>query len=118
DLLSIMMAVSQQMLSSVEVKFSSEASCCVVLASAGYPGPYETGKRITLGEFEEGVLCLHAGTKFEGTSLVTNGGRVADLVATAESLSQAIEKAYRAVGSVSFDGMQYRKDIGKVALEA
>lgn len=118
DLLSIMMAVSQQMLSSVEVKFSSEASCCVVLASAGYPGPYETGKRITLGEFEEGVLCLHAGTKFEGTSLVTNGGRVADLVATAESLEQAIEKAYRAVGSVSFDGMQYRKDIGKVALEA
>lgn len=118
DLLSILLAVSQQRLRDVEVKFSSQACCCVVLASGGYPLHYETGKRITLGDMEEGTMCIHAGTRFEGTTLVTNGGRVVDLVATAETLPQAIEKAYRAIGSVTFAGMQYRKDIGKIALEA
>ncbi len=118
DLLPILLAVSHQRLRDVEVKFSSLASCCVVLASGGYPTCYETGKRITLGETEEGVMALHAGTIYKGASLVTNGGRVMNFVATAATLPLAIEKAYRAVGSVSFDGMQYRKDIGKVALEA
>ena len=118
DLLSILLAVSQQRLAEVEVKFSNQASCCVVLASGGYPICYETGKRITIGTFEEGSMCIHAGTRFDGTSLVTNGGRVMNLVATGQTLKEAIEKAYRSVNSVSFDGMQYRKDIGKVALEA
>jgi len=118
DLLPILLAVSQQRLKDVEVKFSNQASCCVVLASGGYPTSYETGKRITLGKFEEGLVCLHAGTRFDGTTLVTNGGRVMNLVATAQTLKEAVEKAYRSVDSVSFDGMQYRKDIGKVALEA
>ncbi len=118
DLLSILWAVSQQSLGDVEVKFSCQASCCVVLASGGYPLPCEMGKRITLGDFEEGITCLHAGTRYEGTDLVTNGGRVMALVATADTLAQAIDKVYRAVGSVSFVGMQYRKDIGKIALEA
>lgn len=118
DLLPILLAVSQQRLKDVEVKFSNQASCCVVLASGGYPTCYETGKRITLGKFEEGCMCMHAGTRFDGTTLVTNGGRVMNLVATAQTLKEAVEKAYRSVDSVSFDGMQYRKDIGKVALEA
>ncbi|NBK20914.1 MAG: phosphoribosylamine--glycine ligase, partial [Spirochaetia bacterium] len=118
DLLSILVAVSQQRLRDVEVKFSSLASCCVVLASGGYPTNYETGKKITVGNLEEGVMCLHAGTRFEGSTLVTNGGRVVNIVSTAETLPLAIEKAYRGVDSVSFEGMQYRKDIGKVALEA
>ncbi len=118
DLLSILVAVSQQRLQDVEVKFSSQSSCCVVLASGGYPLSYETGKKITLGEAEEGIMCLHSGTTFDGTRLVTNGGRVMNLVATGQTLKEAIEKAYRSVDSVSFDGMQYRKDIGKVALEA
>ena len=118
DLLSILMAVSQQCLKDVEVNFSSLSSCCVVLASGGYPLCCETGKRITLTEPEEGIMCLHAGTSFEGESLVTNGGRVLNVVATAETLHEAVEKAYHGVSFVSFDGMQYRKDIGKVALEA
>ena len=118
DLLSILVAVSQQRLRDVEVEFSSQSSCCVVLASGGYPLCYVTGKSITLGKTEEGIMCLHAGTKFDDTTLVTNGGRVLNIVATAESLQQAIEKAYRGVPSVQFDGMQYRKDIGKIALEA
>ena len=118
DLVSILMAVSQQRLQDVEIEFSSRSSCCVVLASGGYPLSYETGKSITLGKIEEGIMCLHAGTRFDGTTLVTNGGRVLNIVSTAETLPQAIEKAYRGVTSVSFAGMQYRKDIGKVALEA
>jgi len=85
----------------------------VVLASGGYPTSYETGKSITLGEAEQGILRLHAGTRFEGSKLVTNGGRVMNLVATGQTLKEAIEKAYRSVDSVSFDGMQYRKDMGK-----
>ena len=118
DLLSILVAVSQQRLQDVEIEFSSKSSCCVVLASGGYPLSYETGKSITLGKIEEGIMCLQAGTRFDGTTLVTNGGRVMNIVSTAETLFQAIEKAYRGVTSVSFAGMQYRKDIGKVALEA
>lgn len=118
DLLSILMAVSQQKLKDVEVKFSSLASCCVVLASGGYPTCYETGKSISVGKLEEGVMALHAGTTHKGTSLVTNGGRVMNIVATALTLKEAIEKAYRGVNSISFAGMQYRSDIGKVALEA
>lgn len=118
DLLSVLVAVSQQRLKDIFVEFSSLASCCVVLASGGYPTKYETGKNITIGKAEEGVLYLHAGTTFKGSSLVTNGGRVMNIVSTAETLPLAIEKAYRAVGSVSFEGMRYRKDIGKVALEA
>jgi len=118
DLLSILEAVSQQRLKDVEIEFSCQNSCCVVLASGGYPTSYETGKSITLGEAEQGILRLHAGTRLEGSKLVTNGGRVMNLVATGQTLKEAIEKAYRSVDSVSFDGMQYRKDIGKVALEA
>ena len=118
DLLAILVGVSQQRLGDVEVKFSSQSSCCVVLASGGYPLTYEKGKRITLGAMEEGLWCLHAGTSFEAETLVTNGGRVLNIVATAPSLSEAVAKAYRGVPSVFFDGMQYRKDIGKVALEA
>ena len=118
DLLSILVAVSQQKLQDVEVEFSSGSSCCVVLTSGGYPLSYEMGKCITLGKQEEGTICLHAGTRFDGSTLVTNGGRVLNIVSTAESLDLAIEKAYRGVDSVSFAGMQYRKDIGKVALKA
>ncbi len=118
DLLPILLAVSHQRLRDVKVRFSPLASCCVVLASGGYPTCYETGRRITLGETEEGVMRLHAGTIFEGNDLVTHGGRVMNVVATAQTLPLAIGKAYRGVSSVSFDGMQYRKDIGKVALEA
>ncbi|HKL59270.1 MAG TPA: phosphoribosylglycinamide synthetase C domain-containing protein, partial [Sphaerochaeta sp.] len=118
DLLSVLVAVSQQRLKDIFVEFSSLASCCVVLASGGYPTKYETGKKITLGDTEEGIMCFHAGTTYKGSALVTNGGRVMNIVSTAETLPLAIEKAYRAVGSVSFEGMRYRKDIGKVALEA
>lgn len=118
DLLSTMLAVSQGRLADIDVTFSQGASCCVVLASGGYPASYETGKAVTIGELGQGVTCLHAGTRLVPGGLVTNGGRVLNLVATADTLAEAVAKAYGAVGSVSFAGMHYRKDIGKLALEA
>lgn len=118
DLLSTMLAVSQGRLADIDVTFSQGASCCVVLASGGYPASYETGKAVTIGELGQGVTCLHAGTRLVPGGLVTNGGRVLNLVATADTLAEAVAKAYGAVGSVSFAAMHYRKDIGKLALEA
>lgn len=118
DLLSTMLAVSQGRLADIDVTFSQGSSCCVVLASGGYPASYETGKAVTIGELGQGVTCLHAGTRLVPGGLVTNGGRVLNLVATADTLAEAVAKAYGAVGSVSFAAMHYRKDIGKLALEA
>lgn len=118
DLLSILLAVCQNRLAELEVKFSHQASCCVVLASGGYPASYTTGKAIHMGQLEEGVECYHAGTKLAPEGFVTNGGRVLNLVATADTLAQAVAKAYRAVDSISFEEMHYRKDIGRIALEA
>ena len=118
DFLSILLAVSQQRLQDVEVNCSSLSSCCVVIASGGYPACCESGKRITFSVAGNDIMCLLAGTTFDGSSLVTSGGRVLNVVATAETLQEAVEQAYQGVSSVSFDGMQYRKDIGKVALEA
>lgn len=113
DLLAIMQSVQRETLGDIEVKFSPQACCCVVLASGGYPVSYETGKPIYIKEFAEDIQCFHAGTKWVDGMLVTSGGRVLNLVAKDDDLIQAIEKAYRALDSVSFDGMQYRKDIGK-----
>jgi phosphoribosylamine--glycine ligase len=85
------------------------------MASGGYPGSFETGKEITglAGASElPDVAVFHAGTKREGDSIVTSGGRVLGVTAAADSLSQAIHKAYEATCKIQFDGMQCRTDIG------
>jgi phosphoribosylamine--glycine ligase len=96
---------------------------CVVMASGGYPGDYEKGKRIT-GLDKDGQLGLddvyvfHAGTKFEGGKWYTNGGRVLGVTAlgnSADDYQGAIDRAYDAVDRIYFEGMQFRKDIGKKA---
>jgi len=92
------------------------ASACVVLASRGYPGRFETGKEI-LGLHEagqiEGVKVLHAGTRRDGEKIVTSGGRVLGVTATGSSTQAALQKAYEAAGKISFEGMHYRPDIGR-----
>ena len=98
------------------------ASACVVMASGGYPGSFETGKTIS-GLAEAAALpdvaIFHAGTKREGDSIVTSGGRVLGVTATAPTLKQAIAKAYEGVGKIHFDGAHYRTDIGaKGTIEA
>ena len=99
-----------------KMKWKAGASACVVMASGGYPGKFETGKEIRgLPEAArvDDVKVLHAGTKREGDSIVTNGGRVLGVTATGNTLSAALVKAYEAAGKIQFEGMHYRKDIGK-----
>jgi phosphoribosylamine--glycine ligase len=101
------------------VRWRSEASVCVVLASGGYPGEYQTGKPIAGIEQAErlpGVTVFHAGTALREGQLVTAGGRVLGVTALGADIPAAIGRAYEAVGKISFDGIHFRKDIGKKAL--
>jgi phosphoribosylamine--glycine ligase len=99
-----------------KMKWKGGASACVVLASGGYPGKFETGKEIRgLADAARvpDVKVLHAGTRLAGDSIVTGGGRVLGVTATGNTLSAALDKAYEATGKIQFDGMHYRRDIGK-----
>ncbi len=95
-----------------------ESSVCVVLAAEGYPDSPQTGQPIHgLDEAgRTGATVFHAGTRLEGGQLVTSGGRVLGVTAKGSSLPAAISNAYRAVENIHFDGMQYRKDIGRKGL--
>ncbi|SHG37234.1 phosphoribosylamine--glycine ligase [Thermosyntropha lipolytica DSM 11003] len=96
-----------------------EGSCiCVVLASGGYPGPYEKGKEITgLNNISPDTLLFHAGTALKDGKLVTNGGRVLNVVCRGQNIEECIDKVYKEVAKVSFAGMHYRRDIGYKALK-
>jgi len=108
-------AVASRKLDRVKPAWKPGASVCVVMASNGYPGSFETGKTIT-GLAEAAALpdvaVFHAGTKREGDSIVTSGGRVLGVTAAADSLPQAIHKAYGAMVKIHFDGAHCRTDIG------
>jgi phosphoribosylamine--glycine ligase len=116
DFAEIALAVTRGGLSGVKPRWSDEAATCVVLASAGYPGSYETGKTIAgLEEAKriESVVVFHAGTKRNASGAVeTAGGRVLGVTARAATLEEATKRAYQAVGQIRFDGMQCRRDIG------
>lgn len=99
--------------------WSPNPAVCVVLASKGYPARPELGKVITGYEAAEtmgGVKVFHGGTLFENRQLVTHGGRVMGVTAAGEDLQSAIQRAYAAAGKISFEGMQYRRDIGAKGL--
>jgi phosphoribosylamine--glycine ligase len=120
DLATILNAVVDVELENVPVKFASRSALCVVLASAGYPGEYETGKPISglddAGKLDA-VALFHAGTaKSERGEIVTAGGRVLSVTATGEHFHEAHERCYAAVQKVSFEGVHYRRDIGHRAL--
>jgi len=115
DLAAALEAVASRKLDRFKPAWKPGASVCVVLASGGYPGTFETGKKITgLAEAEAlpNVAVFHAGTKREGDSILTSGGRVLGVTAAADSLPLAIQKAYEAAGKIHFDGAQCRSDIG------
>ena len=116
DLLEIMMAVADERLSEVEVKFSDKSACCVVMASNGYPGKYETGFEIKIDKDIKADVFV-AGAKLKDGKVVTGGGRVLGVVCVDETLEKAVEAAYENVKSVTFDNAFYRKDIGKKALD-
>jgi len=103
-----------------DFKWSPEASVCVVMASGGYPGTYDVGKRIDgLDEAGavEGVRVFHAGTSKRDGVYYTSGGRVLGVTARARDLETAVERAYQACGKISFEGAHYRKDIAARALK-
>lgn len=118
DLLTIMQAVENETLSELNVEWKNEAAACVVLASGGYPVQYESGKEISIPEkLEDQVYIYHAGDAKKDGKLVTSGGRVLGVTAVAETLTKALEEAYRTVENISFEGKYMRHDIGKRALE-
>ncbi len=115
DLAEVLFDVAMARLDPLKCKWKTGASACVVLASGGYPGEFATGKPIeglTDAEKITGVKVLHAGTRREGESIVTSGGRVLGVTATGPSLSAALGAAYQAAGKIHFEGMHYRRDIG------
>jgi phosphoribosylamine--glycine ligase len=98
-----------------KLKWKPGASACVVLASGGYPGKFENGKRIeglTAAEQVAGVKVLHAGTRLSEGKLITGGGRVLGVTAASPSLEDALATVYEAAARIRFEGMHYRKDIG------
>ncbi|MBE6700375.1 MAG: phosphoribosylamine--glycine ligase [Ruminococcaceae bacterium] len=117
DLLDTMIAVRDEKLSEMEVKFSKGAACCVVHASKGYPEKYDSGFEITEEDMGD-AFVYYAGAKLDGGKILTSGGRVLGVVAKGDNLKCAIDKAYKASEKVHFENAFYRKDIGKKALEA
>ncbi|MCF8074370.1 MAG: phosphoribosylamine--glycine ligase [Desulfarculaceae bacterium] len=119
DLADILLKLAQGKLDQAEVVWSDKPSVCVVLASGGYPGKYPTGKPISGLENASlcgGVTVFHAGTKLDGGTLVTSGGRVLGVTALGASVAEAIERAYEAADLISWEDMYMRRDIGHRAL--
>ena len=115
DLMEIFLACRNGTLDQVDVRWTDGAACCLVLASGGYPGKYETGLPITgLEEAGRSAVVFHAGTKRgEDGQILTSGGRVLGVTATADTLEAAIQKAYESAGAISFPDMHFRTDIGR-----
>jgi phosphoribosylamine---glycine ligase len=115
DLAEVLADVAATRLDPAKLRWKPGASVCVVLASGGYPGKFEIGKRIeglTSNRTNNGVEVFQAGTKREGDSILTNGGRVLGVTASGASLEGALKLVYQTATKIHFDGMQYRKDIG------
>ena len=112
DLMDILEACVDGTLDQLDVKFKDAASCCLVLASGGYPVAYEKGKEITGLDQVKDAVVFHAGTKKQDGKFLTNGGRVLGVTAVAPTLREAVVKAYAAAGPVNFEKMHFRTDIG------
>ncbi len=121
DLLTVMQACANGTLDTVDVSFDDGAAACVIIASGGYPESYDKGfvlQGLDENGGAEGVIVYHAGTALKDGALVNNGGRVLGVTATAATLQEALDIAYKAVPSISFEGSFYRRDIGARALAA
>ena len=116
DLVEIAEACVDGRLNEVDVHWKNGAAVCVVLASKGYPEKPEKGQVVSFSELPEDMICFHAGTKQNGTDVVTAGGRVFGLTAWSSDIANAVQKVYANIDKVTFDGMQYRKDIAHRAL--
>jgi phosphoribosylamine---glycine ligase len=121
DLVEICDAVAQGGMHADLLRWSAQPSVCIVIASGGYPGAFTSGQEISGLEAAEevsGVKVFHAGTAHSGDKIVTSGGRVLGVTASGPDLSAAAAPAYEAVAKIRFDGMQYRSDIAKTAVNS
>ncbi len=117
DLVDLCQAVIKGNISKDMLKWKQGNAVCVIAASSGYPGSFEKGKVIEIGDVPENTKIFHAGTALEETGqLVTSGGRVLGVTSIGDNLEEAIQNAYASIEKIKFDGMHYRKDIGSKAL--
>jgi phosphoribosylamine--glycine ligase len=124
DILDLFDASIDGTVNQLSIKMRPGASVCVIAASGGYPGKYTTGKPIaglsSVNRSEgrsEDVAVFHSGTAFKDGQLVTAGGRVLAISAAAPDLRTALDKAYAELAKISFEGMQFRRDIAHRALK-
>ncbi|MCL2247696.1 MAG: phosphoribosylamine--glycine ligase [Oscillospiraceae bacterium] len=115
DLYEIALAVVEKRLAECEMKWKNNKAVAVVMASAGYPGKYETGHEIEAKQTKSTVF--HAGTKLEGGRFFTDGGRVLAVTATGDTFDSARKAVYRDIKNITFSGAQYRSDIGQTAAQ-
>lgn len=120
DIMDVFDAINKETLADLDIQWSDEACTCVIMASGGYPKSYPKGIEITgLTDGQlKGVTVYHAGTAIQDDKLVTSGGRVLGVTALGDTLEAALEKSYKAVDVIRFEGAHYRKDIGQKALNA
>jgi len=118
DLLTIFKACREGTLGDCDVEFSDGAAACVIMASAGYPQKYETGFPITVDTDCDATLYVAGAKTGENGQILTGGGRVLGVTATADTLPEALERAYAGVTKVHFDNAHYRHDIGARAMRA
>ena len=121
DLVDILLAVISGNLDQINVEWSQNACVGVVMASAGYPGGYQTGFPITgLDSLDKDILVFHAGTKIGSNpeEVLTNGGRVLTVVATGKTITEAREKVYNNISRIHFEGCHYRQDIALIKGES
>ena len=119
DIVPILYSVAEGTMRTDPVEWKDRFCVCVVMASRGYPAGYAKGVALErLADFRdtEETVVFHAGTRFEGNRIVTNGGRVLGVTSSGDTIEQSLERVYRAVDSISQDGLVYRKDIGAKAL--
>ncbi len=120
DFLDIILAISDEKLDSINIKWRDGASICVVLASGGYPGKYEKDKEIkgldTLNNLKD-IVVFHSGTSFSNGTLTTSSGRVIGVTSIGNTIKESRDRVYEAIGKIYFDGMHYRRDIASRAIK-
>ncbi len=117
DLLEVIASCTEGKLLETVINFDDQYRCTVVMASGGYPESYEKGKVITGIDEVEDAIIFHAGTKTENGTLVSNGGRVLNVVGSGETLQEAIDQSYSEINKINFDKAFYRSDVGAKGLK-
>ncbi len=118
DLLDLILSVTEQRLDEKSIQLDDQFRCCVVLASEGYPVEYQNEKKITgFDQVDDDAIVFHAGTAVKNGEIVTNGGRVLNVVGSGKTLKSAIDSAYKNVDKIQFSTKYFRKDIGYKGLK-